>query len=336
MADTQQTLGLIVQAQEYRGDIVRQTNRRVTLLKMIRIVPGAGPNVAWVPQASGHIAENHSEGATATNFGSDAQAGAVLGWGQYRSPFHVTKLAQDSAGSSNTPQGNKALWKKNMIDASSTLADKVEKECFVGPGTGTTIAGLDVAIGDDTNTYATVVRGSNAYFKPMVVDPGADTAISFQLVRRDLAAIQKNGGESPDFCVCGLSTFAAVAGLFDPNRRWNVVNTARGKVNLDAGYEGVEIDGCMFVKAKDATEGSLYYCNSRYMELQYLPDTTYPEYVYDMVQADDGYGSVPFGFHYEMLAKVGPADRAEILAQCQLKIERPNAFGVRKHVQYAA
>jgi len=39
-----------------------------------------------------------------------------------------------------------------MVDASAALADKVEKEIFVGLGTGTLMAGFDVSIGDNANT----------------------------------------------------------------------------------------------------------------------------------------------------------------------------------------
>src|SRR5690606_27861111 len=108
MADVPQTLELITLAQAYRGDIVRQINRRTTLLKLLRITRGEGKNLAWVAESSGHIAENYSEGAPTANFGSDAQAPATLSWGLYRAPIHVTKLAQDAAATSSTPQGNRA------------------------------------------------------------------------------------------------------------------------------------------------------------------------------------------------------------------------------------
>jgi hypothetical protein len=163
MADNTQTLSLIVQAQEYRNNIVAQINRRVVLLKLLPIVRGSGKNVAWAAQSSGQIAENYSEGADAANFGSDAQAAATLSWGLYRAPFHVSQLALDSAATTDTPAGNVALWKKNQFDAAAALAAKIELDSFSGAGTGTLMAGLDMAIGDNTNTYATIVRGSNAY-----------------------------------------------------------------------------------------------------------------------------------------------------------------------------
>jgi hypothetical protein len=332
MADVPQTLSLITLAQEFRGDTVSQVNRRVTLLKLLPIKPGSGKNIAWVPKNTGHIAENYSEGADAANFGSDAQGSAILNWGLYRAPFHVTKLAMDAAGSSSSPAGNRRLWAQNLIDASATLADLLEDEAFNGLGTGTLMTGLDAAIGDTANTYATIDRTTSSYWRPTVVDPGSLTQVTFAQIRSDLGVIGDACGESPDLAVCSTAVFNQIAGLFDSNRRWESVNTSRGNIMLNNGYEGVMVDNCMFVKARRATANQIYYLNSNYVHFETLPDGTYPPEVYQMVQATDGYGSVPLDFHYEMLAKTGPSSKAEVLAQMQLVVERPNSCGVRKNV----
>lgn len=334
MGDVPQTLSLITLAQEFRGDIVAQINRRVTLLKLLKIVPGGGKNVAWATKSSGHIAENYSDGADAANYGSDAQDDAVLGWSLYRAPFHVTKLAMDSAGSSSTPMGNRSLWASNLKDANATLADLIEDEAFNGLGTGTLMCGLDLAIGDTANTYATINRatGGNEYWRPTVVDPGSLTPLTFAQIRSDLGTIGDACGESPDLAVCSTAVFNQVVGLFDQNRRWDSVTTARGDIKLSNGYEGVQVDNCMFIKARKATANQIYYLNSNYVHFETLPDASYPPEVYQQVPADDGYGSVPLAFHYEMLAKTGPSSKAEVLAQMQLVVKRPNACGTRKNV----
>jgi hypothetical protein len=332
MADVPQTLSLILQAQEYRGDIVRQINRRVVLLKLLPIIRGSGKNVAWGAESSGQIAENYAEGADAANFGSDAQAGATLSWGLYRAPIRVTKLAMDSAATSQTPQGNRALWARNQVNAAAALAALVEDDAFNGAGTGTLIAGLDVAVADNTNTYASIVRGSNAYWQPYVVDPGSLTSPTISLIRKDLGAIYDSCGETPDLAVCPTSVFNAVAALFDANRRWTTVNTARGQVTLDAGFEGIQIDNCMFVKSKDATANRIYYLNSNYVHFETLPDATVPLEILDAVQATDGFGSVPLDMSFEPLAKNGPSSRGEALCTIQLVVEKPKACGARLNV----
>ena len=333
MSDAPQTLALITLAQEYRGDVVRQINRRTVLLKLLPIVRGGGSNVAWVAEADGLIAENYSDGAAAANFGSDAQAAAVLSWGLYRANFHVTKLALDTAATASSPMGNKALWARNQVNAMSALADLIEDELFNGVGTGTLIAGLDMAIGDTTNTYATIVRGSSTYWQPYVVDPGVLTTVTLPLIRKDLGAIYDQCGETPDIAVAPTSVFNAIASQFDANRRWTQVNTARGTITLDAGYEGIQVDNCMFVKSKDATANQIYYINTNYVEIVTLPDSSVPLDIQDAVGSTDGFGSIPLDMAFHPLAEVGPAKRAEVLASCQLRVRKPNSCGVRKNAQ---
>ena len=332
MGDTPQTLTLITLAQQYRDKIVRQINRRVVLLKTLEIRRGEGKNVAWVPESSGAIAENYAEGADAANFGSDAQAGAVLSWGLYRAPMHVTKLAMDAARTSSSPGGNKALWARNVVNSAAALAALVEDDAFNGAGTGTLIAGLDTAVADDTNTYATIVRGTSAYWKPYVVDPGSATPFTIAQARTDIGTIYDNCGESPDLAICPTAVFNKIAGAFDPNRRWTTVDTARGRITLDAGYEGIQIDNCMFLKSKDATAGQIYYLNSNYVHFETLPDADVPHEILDAVTADDGYGGLPLDMSYEPLAKNGPSSRGEVLTTVQLVVEKPKACGVRKNV----
>ena len=338
MADTLTTLGLVTLAQMFRGDVVRQINRQVTALKFIPIKPGEGKNVAWAPEADGQIAENYSEGADAANFGGDAQTSAILSWALYRANIHVSNLSLDGSASSADPAGNHQLWARNVVNASSKLASKLNGEIYTGAGTGTLICGLDTAIGNDANTYATIDRtvGANAFWKPTVIAPGAPVKPTMALIRDDIRKIYEASGENPDVALCSPAVFNSVGNLFDATRRqMDTVHAAGGPVKLEFGYHALEVDGTMFVKDKDATAAQIYYLNTAAMKLQYLPSASQAmllERAGLQVQADDGFGEVPLGFKYEMLAKTGPSEKAEVLSTCQLKIERSNKFGVRKNV----
>lgn len=333
MSDTPQLLSLITLAQNYRGDVVRTINRRVVLLKLLPIKRGSGKNVAWVAEGSGAIAENYAEGADAANFGSDSQTGAILSWGLYRAPMHVTKLAMDAARTSMTPEGDMELWARGVVNSSAALAALVEADAFSGAGTGTLLAGLDTAVADNTSAYATITKSSNTFWQPTVVDPGSLTPISISLIRSDLGKIYDKCGETPDLAIAPTAVFNAVADAFTPNRRWDSVNTARGLIKLDAGYEGIEVDGCMFVKSKDATANRIYYLNSNYVHFETLPDARVPNEVLNAVTPDDGFGSVPLDMVFEPLAKNGPSSRGEALTTIQLVVERPNSCGARLNVQ---
>lgn len=336
MADTQTALGLIVLAQQFRGDIVRQINRRSILLRLLRTVPGEGKNVAWGAEADGQLAENYAEGADATNFGGDAQAPATLNWGLYRANIHVTKLAMDAARTSATPMGNQRLWARQVVNGAAKLASTLNAAMHNGAGTGTTIFGLDGACGSATNTYATIDRsqGANAYWRPVVIDPGAPTGLTLNLLRDDLRQIYEASGEYPDLAICKPRVYNAIGALFDDLKRYqvNTANVAKGQITLDGGFAGIMIDGTVFVRDKDATDNRITYLNTEHVEAQYLPSADVPGEAVEEIQADDGFGTVPLGFSFEKLAKMGASSRAEILATVQLKIERPNSCGVRLNV----
>lgn len=343
MADNPQTLSLIVAAQTYAGDITRQINRKAQTLRMVPIIVGMGQNVAWAAEGDGQLAEEYAEGADASNFGSDSQVPATLNWSQMRSNFRVTGLARAVARTTQTPQGNVALWARNLVNSSGKLASHVNGRIFAGTGAGSPkqITGLGVAIGDDTNTYATIDRSSAAYWRPTVVDPGSATEITFSQIRDDLRQIYEASGEMPDLAPCSPAVFNKIVGLYDSNRRYmqrvDEVQSARGTVKLDASYRGVEVDGCVFYKDKDATANTVHYLNSNYIHLEVLPQDDVIDMMPGltpgmMLTANDGFGALPLMFQYEMLAITGDSKKAEVRLYAELCVKKPNAFGVRKNV----
>lgn len=340
MADTPQTLALLALGQELRGDIVAQINRRSALLRMIPIVEGHGQNCAWAVEGDGHLGANFADGASPSDFGSDAQAQALLSWGRVWSPFHVTGSARRAAASAMAgPGGTRDLIGRNLRNSAAKVASTVNTQLFSGTGANQ-VVGFDDAIAQTANTYATIDRsvGGNAYWRPTVQDPGVSTAITFAQIRSDIAAIYTACGESPDVAVCSPGVFNAVAGLFDNSRRYvQEVSTARGLVRLDAGYGALEVDGVMFVKDKDATANRIYYLNSNYLEL-HVQQLNPPALMSLSMSgaANDGFGAVPLGIVCEKLAKNGDADRYMTMTECQLVVRRPNAMGCRKNVTAAS
>jgi hypothetical protein len=344
MSDVPQTLALIILAQNYAGDIVRQVNRTTTALRVLPIVTGEGSNVAWVAESSGAVAEAYADGADAANFGSDAQASAVLAWTLLRANSRVTGLARSSAATSSTPQGNVDLWGRNVVNANAALASLLNGYIFDGNGAATPAepTGLDSAIGDDTNTYATIVRGSSAYWKPYVVDPGAATAISESQIREDLRNIYEASGEHPDLVLCEPAVFNSVRGLFDSRSQFvkpvSTMKTARGVVEFTGPEEGISVEGVTFLKDKDATAAQLYYLNTQYVQvvIQVQPEQRQLGLMPgQMLRANDGFGEIPMLVTYEMLAKTGDSQKFMAKVYCNLKVSKPCACGVRKNVQVA-
>src|SRR5690606_16042283 len=342
MADTPQTLALITLAQQYAGDTGRQINRKTTALRVIPIVVGAGKNVAWAPEHDGAEAGEYADGADATDFGSDGQASATLNWALQRATSRITGLATAASATSQSPRGNVDLIARNIVNSSAALASLMNKRIYTGNGAANPkqITGLDSAIGDDSNTYATIDRTTAAYWRPTVIDPGSPTALSFAQIRSDLGKIYDACGENPDVALCSTGVFNALGNLFDANRRYvQVVNTARGEIKLEAGFEGLEVGGCVFLKDKDASAGTIYYLNTNHIELQILPASRNAAPGLEpgmMLRANDGFGEIPLLFTYEALAKTGDSTKYQIKAYAELAVKRPNAFGVRKNVAVTA
>lgn len=340
-----QTVILLTLAQNYAGDIVRQINRRATLLSLLRKVPGEGKNVAWAAESDGAISEYYAEGADAANFAADGQSSAILPWSSVRSNFSISGLARAAARTSRTPEVSMDLLARNVLNASSALADKINKGLFTGQ-TGQTpeqIHGLDAAIGLDNNTYATIDRtvGANAFWKPYVVDPGSATALTHAQIRGDLAAIMKKGGVKPNVACVGPETLNAVRALFDPQILYSMqtlkVLGGAGEVELEGGVAAIRYDGCYFVEDKDATEGKIYYLNTDAVMVEYLPlDVPMMGAGDETMDVDmtDGFDAIPMGMRSEALAKTGDADKAMLKVYTQLKVKRPNQCGVRKNVAY--
>jgi hypothetical protein len=342
MADIVETLASLVLCQEYRGDVVRQINRKATTLKTLRIVPGAGQNVAQVSEGDGAVAEQYSDGADAANFGQDAQSAAIWKWGLYRALIHISDFARQTAASSPTPGALRNLVGRNIANGTAKAASLINQAMYTGNGSGQAIAGFDQAY-QLANTYGTIDRTQtqNAYWTSSVFDPGALTPLSFAQIRGDIGAIYDLSGEVPDLGFVSTGVYNTIASLFDANRRYVYeIQTGRGVVKLDAGYGALEIDGCFFVRDKDAPANSIYYVNSDHTSVEYLPLP--PEIIAALQEMgvdltlNDGYGPIPLGINWANLAKLGASERKQGLVTCALRVDRPNAGGVRRNVQIAS
>lgn len=338
-----QTAALLILAQNYAGDIIRQINRRSVALALLAKKPGEGKNVAWAAQSSGAVAEAYAEGADAASFAADAQSSAIIPWSFYRSNFSVSGFAKAAARTSRTPEGNIELIARDIVDASAALSDQLNKHIYTGQSGQTPgqIVGFDEAIGLTNNTYATIDRTTNAFWRPYVADPGVPTALTFAQIRLDLASIMKAGGVKPNVALVGPETLNAVGALFDPQKLYTMQTTkvlgAEGMVELEGGIGAIKFDGCYFVEDKDATEGKIYYVNTDAADVQYLPlDEPMMGGSDEMMetQAYDGFEEIPLGMRTEALARTGDADKAMIKVYPQLRVRRPNQCGVRKNINY--
>lgn len=337
MADTPQTLAAITNAlaQNYRDKVTRQINRRAVMLRLIKIEPGRGKNVAFDVEEDGAVAENFADGADVADFGSDAVSPAVLPWGLLRANFRVTDLALAAARSSMSPAGLVNLFARNLDNAASKLASTINAQLYAGTGASNQLAGLAAVAVRDDNTYAGINRvpGGGAYWRANVTDLSA-AALNFARIRTMIGdTIYTASGEQPTLAFCPPAVFNYIGGLFQEQRRYTdttrVVQTPRGPVTLDASVGTLEIDGCIFIKDKDAPAGEILFINPEYVTLEYLPQETDPM-LSDAVReqaAQDGFGPIPLGFRVTKLARTGASAKFSLQVFAQLRVDKPNACG---------
>lgn len=324
-------------AQKLRDNVSRTFNSTSPLLRMLRVERGEGKNCAWAVELDGAIGENHADGADVASYGSDVPAFASLAWGLYRSNFKVTDLAASAASTTGNPAGLVNLAARGIVNSARKIASTLNGAGYAGAGTGTLIAGLNTAL-DDANTYGGINRstGANALFRAKVVDPGVSTAITLALIRSDLGAIFDACGEKPNLALCDTTRWNNVAALFTELRRYQqdvFVDGAR-EIKMDASVDAIVIDGCMFVKDKDATAGRIYYLNTNYVYWQSLPPAADGPLAENMsvMQLADSAGDLGAQMAVRPLARTGAAAKVTASVQMQLVVEKPNACGVRKNV----
>ena len=342
------SLSLLLLAQQYRQNLVRQVNRRSMLLSILRKQFGSGKNVPIPLEFSGQGAGTYTEGADVSTFGQDTQAAAVLGWGLYEAPISISNLAVDAAASTTAgPAGNEEPFGRQIENGVSALCSAVNVDLYQGAA-APAIIGLGVGLGSVSTTYAGLDRSqaANALFRPNVFDPGSPAELTLQTIRQDLAICLVNGGVEPDFAMATPAVFNTIAGLVDPLRRFetDTLQTASSQITLAFKVSSLVIDTLTILKDKDAsysgdsaTVGSLTYLNSEYVDIELLM----PEfntrayqalYAKGMVPADDGMNKLNMAFYYEALAKTGSATKARVALTAQLRLLRPNAMGIRRNI----
>jgi hypothetical protein len=352
MADTPQTTSLITLAQTYAGPIVRQINRTSTALKVLSMVPCRGKNVAWAVEGSGMIAEAYAEGADGADYGSDEQAGPYLALTRARSMFHLSgdaQLVAANAGLGQANDDNIRLFARNIQNGLGALASLINGYIYSGTGSSYQPVGLATAIGDASATYATIVPGTSTWWVPTVNDPGSDTTLSQSQIREDVSEIYTASGEFPDLALVSPPVFNQVLGLFDS--RQQLVHTIdsltlpKGKIALSGNYMGVECEGVVFLRDKDATVNRIYYINSNQVEIQFgvqpqlvrvLQEAGVNLTIGEVMQLNDGWGPVPLLALVEPLAKSGDSDKCQIKTYYQLAVKKRSACGCRKHVLVAS
>jgi len=306
-------------------------------LRLVRKVSGRGENVAWVFDTDGYSGAsigNFSEGADVSTYSVDPQIAAVLQWARFGDAKSITGSALRAAQTSGNPAENEALFVNKLHAAVRNVVDKMEIQFFSGTGASSSMVGLDTALQDD-NTYAGVNRHSpaNRPTRANVIDPGSPTALTLGQIRSDLSRIENECGSKPPVAFCSFDIGDRAASLMDGYRQY-VTNVQNGDDTQDLvwGMDRVLIDGCTFIRNRRATAGSIYYVDPSQIELVVQRPEQVPGDDQGLVMGEDGFGPIGMGLQVKPLAKTGDSHRFLVMSECQLRVLRPNACGIRLNV----
>ena len=132
---------------------------------------------------------------------------------------------------------------------------------------------------------------------------------------------------------CALPIWNSIAALFTEIRRITQGVDAQGNVVLDGSADVLVMDGCRFVKDKDATSNAIYYLNTNYLRWQTLPFVGSSEQdVIATLPLQTGMGDSGITAAVVRLARTGAASKFSLMTQCQLVVKKPTAMGKRLNV----
>jgi len=339
MADNPQSLSAITSAlaQLYRPQVTRQINRRSVLLRLLPIrVSDTAKNVAFDIEGDGAIAENFSDGADASNFGSDALQPVTLPFGLVRSNFRITDQAKAAARTVNNPSALSNLFMRNATNSVAKLASTINGQLYTGTGSSNQLAGFKQVVLRDDNIYGGIDRtdSANSHWRSNVID-AAGAPLSLKMIRDAVGVtIYNASGEQPTVGMCPPAVFNYVGSLYDSNRRYQndiarTIQTPRGEVVLDSSIGVIDVEGLTLIKDKDAPATEIQLLNLDHLAVEYInmvEDELIPEKLVQM-GADDGYGAIPLGMHLKRIATLGASSRFSLQAYLQLACDRPNACG---------
>lgn len=338
-----QTLSAISNAlsQLFDPDLRAQYNRQAIVASLLRAKPGRGKNVAFDVTFGARSASAYTDGGAYATASVDAKVPATMPWAYYHAPFSVSVGAIDSAMSSGgTPEELMDVFRDSLTDAMRSLASKINADVLAGTGsdgTNTTITGFLGGALANSGTYANIARATYTEWKGNVLaNGGTPRALSIALMNSVDEAIFTACGCSPDLIIMNPAQQTAYKGLFTTYTQF--MQGSSGQVaKLGASTNDLTFNMSRIVRDKDCTAGSVLFLCTQECELVYLPaaqlglDGSMAQHGGSLDGAsgmDGGDTSVGVPFVIEALPRSGSVYNFNLRTTVQLKVRRPNAFGI--------
>jgi hypothetical protein len=161
---------------------------------------------------------------------------------------------------------------------------------------------------------------------------GTPRALTVDLMDQMDQTIFAAAGCKYDLILTDPRTFRKYKGLFQSSLVQQIV--PGGPVQAyGIGSDTLTYNDVRIVRDKDIPAGNMIFVSTQDVEIQYLPFAGAADGVpaREMSgEGSNGKGSTPTGVPFRVvpLAKTGDSYKFLLRAQCQLRIKRPNAFGI--------
>jgi hypothetical protein len=327
-------------SQLYAPDIQAQYNRQAVTTSLLPVRPGRGKNVAWDVTFSNAAAASYAEGADVASgeYTTDKKIPASLSWGLYRAAFQLSETAVDAAASSmGTPEELMDLVGDALTDVSRKLISVINNDVINGTGvdgsSNPTFVGLLGGSLAASGTYAGIARATYAEWAGNVLaNGGTPRALTVDLMDNLDQVIYAAAGYKYDLILCDPRTFRKYKGLFQSSVVQQIV--PGGPVSAyGIGSDTLTYNDVRIIRDKDIPAGNMLFLSSQDLEIQFLPFAGAGDGVLSREmsgEGSNGKGSTPTGVPFRVvpLAKTGDSYKFLLRAQAQLKVKRPNAFGI--------
>lgn len=269
--------------------IVSQMNREVVALNLIDIAPCGDP-LTWNVKlrgrtAAGVVAETDAA-PTAT---SHARVPATLHVGEYSDTAGVTGRAQAAAAMALNPlgiAGGQDLMADELNDAIINVSETLGNDFYAGSGATNYIHGLAAAIDSSDDNYAGVDTGIYTEWTS-VEDAVTLAALSFEKIRTTVTNIRNLSGKRPNLALCKPDILDRIKSLFATYPQYVSEITINGVTKkLVSGARAVLCEDVWFVDDPRCTSNVIYFLNTDYIKLRFMPQFTSQTYAPDQIAAE--------------------------------------------------
>ncbi len=338
----------------YEG--VRAWNRAAPLLSKIKVNVKGGKAVYWTINNDGATAVLRGEGddIQASEYNADDRLQATLNRGIYASSFGLTETELAVTASMRPEYAADLIVNQLAEQYNSHLAklfNRMEQDCLVGTGTGTSAASASVnnIVGfqnalKTSGIYASLDVGTYTNLKANL-QTGVGT-LTAAMLDKAFSDILQASGTVPDFIMCSPATHSFVKKLTDTNVRFlspelvrQVSGLARAPSDMGENvlsYNNVPIfpNSAWYQASANANNGDGYMLFGRFedLELDVLPWLTNAGSAVTerSVEGQAGNGErvdrIPVPVKLYSPAKTGDSYKFTMVVEAQLKVKRPNAF----------